>query len=82
MNRNRRAAAKARNRSGYQHHLLATLNVLDLPPGELSHIVVEHDESCAFEAGRCTCTPDITRRTDNRLLRVGPHGEVEETPLS
>jgi hypothetical protein len=75
----RAAAAKARR---------TALSAFGLAPGKVTHVTYLHDHDCAFENGRCTCTPDITHRTDNRLQRIGPNGrgpadagEVEETIL-
>jgi hypothetical protein len=83
MNRHARRAAnaKARRHPGYQLRLLHALNALNLASGQVCHILVEHDESCAFEAGGCTCTPNITRRAGARLQHIGLDGEVEESPL-
>jgi hypothetical protein len=75
-NRHSRRASAAKARRD------AALRGFGLEPGKVTHVTYLHDHDCAFETGCCTCTPDITRPVGNRLLRVGPHGEVEETPLS
>jgi hypothetical protein len=81
MNRRTRRAAAKVGRISYQHRLLAALNALDVRPGSIGHITVEHESGCAWELGRCTCTPDITRRVGDRLQRIGVGGDVEKTPL-
>jgi hypothetical protein len=78
----RRAAAAKARLPGYMQRVITATDALRLEPGKLGHTYVGHDDDCAWETGRCTCTPDITRPVGTRLLRVGPHGEVEETPLS
>lgn len=82
MNRHRRraAAAKAR-RTGYQHRLVAALNTLNLTPGEVSHVFVEHDAGCTFETTGCTCTPDISLRSGGVRQIIGEAGEVDESLL-
>jgi hypothetical protein len=82
MNRRaRRAAAAKARRNGYQHRLLTALNTLDVGLGQVGHIYVEHEDSCIYEAGRCTCRPEMTMRAGSRLQRIGLDGEVKETSL-
>jgi hypothetical protein len=65
-NRHSRRAGNARTASTAKARRTA-LSAFGLEPGKVTHVTYLHDHDCAFETGRCTCTPDITRRTDNRL---------------
>ena len=48
------------------------------PPGEVSHVNVEHREGCTFESGACTCHPRITIAVREEVLVIGTGGAVLE----
>ena len=86
MNRHARraAAAKQKSQAGYRSRLAAafTSGALRIEPGTVGHVTVLHDDDCQIDAGRCTCRPDIIRRTGSTVEIIDEEGAVEERPLS
>jgi hypothetical protein len=66
MNRKERRAQAARERKlpGYYDAVLRQL--VEIEPGKLTHVFVQHDEWCALLKGRgdCNCNPDVSSRSD------------------
>ena len=58
--------------------LLQALDALDLAPGTISNVLVEHDPDCPFNRGAmCSCRPDMSVFADGNVRVTGEEGEVE-----
>ena len=62
----------------YQNLILHALQHLDLKPGTIATVAVEHDAVCPILAGKktCRCQPDITIETPGAKINVMPDGAI------
>jgi hypothetical protein len=85
MNRRARraVAAKARRGPDYRLRFLRALDALDLAPGTVSNVLVEHDPDCPFDRGEmCSCRPAMSVVADGKVRVIGDNGAVEEVRAS
>lgn len=85
MNRaaRRRAAAQARKaRTGYLHRVLAAQHLLKGRAG-VRRVVVAHDPDCdIYKGASCTCVPDISIHSGDKIITVDVDGYCKERVLS
>jgi hypothetical protein len=62
----------------YQNRILHALQHLDLKPGTIANVHVQHDSHCPMLAGKktCRCTPDILIETPGGKTKVLPDGRI------
>jgi hypothetical protein len=62
----------------YQNRILHALQHLDLKPGTIATVAVEHDSHCPMLAGKptCRCEQDISIATQAGKINVLPDGRI------
>lgn len=61
----------------YLDRLLTACLAGPLPPNGITHVEVDHEEACGLlRDGPCTCIPNITVHSSNRVYAIGPDGHV------
>lgn len=68
----------------YQNRILQALQHLDLKPGTIANVHVQHDSHCPMLAGKktCRCTPDIFIELAGAKINVMPDGRINSTQLN
>ena len=60
--------------TGYTDRLKAAVALGVIPPGEVTHVTVEHAPTCRHNP--CTCFPLVTAKVRGEVLTLGTGGTV------